>query len=152
MGCDANGRMLVIIITKIIITVIQKWLIFQLFPPDNFSYCDQYIYIYIYIIVINCMTEALSTKNRTVLNGSCAAVRRKVGITSSYHAKWKFMLTKFSTLVSQEIVSDQWRKNRQYEEMVIMMIMCTGMILGLCPANERRRYFVTTSLTGWAPT
>ena len=23
------------------------------------------------------------------------------------------------------------------------------LILGLCPANERRRYFVTTSLTGW---
>ena len=26
----------------------------------------------------------------------------------------------------------------------------TGMILGLRPANERRRYFVTTSLIGWA--
>ena len=26
----------------------------------------------------------------------------------------------------------------------------TGLILGLCPANERRRYFVTTSLIGWA--
>ena len=25
----------------------------------------------------------------------------------------------------------------------------TGLILGLHPANERRRYFVTTSLTGW---
>ena len=25
-----------------------------------------------------------------------------------------------------------------------------GLILGLGPANERRRYFVTTSLTGWA--
>ena len=24
-----------------------------------------------------------------------------------------------------------------------------GLILGLCPANERRRYFVTTSLIGW---
>ena len=24
-----------------------------------------------------------------------------------------------------------------------------GLILGLRPANERRRYFVTTSLTGW---
>ena len=27
-----------------------------------------------------------------------------------------------------------------------------GMILGLRPANERRCYFVTTSLTGWAQT
>ena len=26
------------------------------------------------------------------------------------------------------------------------------LILGLCPANERRRYFVTTSLIGWAQT
>ena len=25
-----------------------------------------------------------------------------------------------------------------------------GLILGLHPANERRRYFVTTSLIGWA--
>ena len=25
-----------------------------------------------------------------------------------------------------------------------------GLILGLCSANERRRYFVTTSLIGWA--
>ena len=24
-----------------------------------------------------------------------------------------------------------------------------GLILGLCPANERRRYFVTPSLIGW---
>ena len=28
----------------------------------------------------------------------------------------------------------------------------SGLILGLCPANERRRYFVTTSLIGWAQT
>ena len=27
-----------------------------------------------------------------------------------------------------------------------------GLILGLRPANERRRYFVTTSLIGWAHT
>ena len=25
-----------------------------------------------------------------------------------------------------------------------------GLILGLRPANERRRYFITTSLIGWA--
>ena len=28
----------------------------------------------------------------------------------------------------------------------------TGLILGLRPANERWRYFVTTSLIGWAQT
>ena len=27
-----------------------------------------------------------------------------------------------------------------------------GLILGLRPANERQRYFVTTSLIGWAQT
>ena len=30
--------------------------------------------------------------------------------------------------------------------------MLAGLILGLRPANERRRYFVTTSLIGWAQT
>ena len=29
-------------------------------------------------------------------------------------------------------------------------IYITGLILGLRPTNERRRYFVTTSLIGWA--
>ena len=29
------------------------------------------------------------------------------------------------------------------------MCIYTGLILGLRPANERRRYFVTTSLIGW---
>ena len=28
--------------------------------------------------------------------------------------------------------------------------LCSGLILGLRPANEKRRYFVTTSLIGWA--
>ena len=27
--------------------------------------------------------------------------------------------------------------------------LLSGLILGLCPANERQRYFVTTSLIGW---
>ena len=30
--------------------------------------------------------------------------------------------------------------------------LITGLILGLYPANERRRYFVTASLIGWAQT
>ena len=30
--------------------------------------------------------------------------------------------------------------------------MVSGLILGLLPANERRRYFVTTFLIGWAQT
>ena len=31
-------------------------------------------------------------------------------------------------------------------------LLTTGLCLGLRPANERRRYFVTTSLIGWAQT
>ena len=31
-----------------------------------------------------------------------------------------------------------------------MLLAIAGLILGLRPANERRRYFVTTSLIGWA--
>ena len=30
------------------------------------------------------------------------------------------------------------------------IIVLTGLILGLRPANERRSYFVMTSLIGWA--
>ena len=33
-----------------------------------------------------------------------------------------------------------------------MFLSVTGLILGLRPANERRRYKVTLSLTGWAQT
>ena len=31
-----------------------------------------------------------------------------------------------------------------------MLPVNSGLILGLHPANERRRYFVATSLIGWA--
>ena len=34
--------------------------------------------------------------------------------------------------------------------MTLICFHSTGLILGLCPANERRRYFVTTYLIGWA--
>ena len=42
----------------------------------------------------------------------------------------------------------QWRKFRQYD----IPFQLTGLILGLRPANERRRYKVTPSLIGWAQT
>ena len=35
---------------------------------------------------------------------------------------------------------------------ILIYIHYAGLILGLCPANERRRYFVTTSLIGWTHT
>ena len=31
----------------------------------------------------------------------------------------------------------------------LSIVMITGLILGLSPANEGRRYFETTSLIGW---
>ena len=34
----------------------------------------------------------------------------------------------------------------------IMAMHATGLILGLRPANERQRYFVTTSLIDWVQT
>ena len=37
------------------------------------------------------------------------------------------------------------RKRAQFSKYPVV----SGMILGLRPANERRRYFVTTSLIGW---
>ena len=33
---------------------------------------------------------------------------------------------------------------------IILMQLLNRLILGLRPANERRRYFVTTTLIGWA--
>ena len=40
----------------------------------------------------------------------------------------------------------------EYCEVGSIKDQMTWMILGLRPANERRRYFVTTSLIGWAQT
>ena len=37
-----------------------------------------------------------------------------------------------------------------YQMNTSMSDASTGLILGLHPVNERRRYFVTTSLIGWA--
>ena len=38
------------------------------------------------------------------------------------------------------------------ESTFVQAMAWSGPILGLRPANERRRYFVTTSLVGWAQT
>ena len=35
---------------------------------------------------------------------------------------------------------------------ILFLDHISGLILGLRPANERRRYFVTTSLIDWAQT
>ena len=46
------------------------------------------------------------------------------------------------------VTLDLWRTANCYT--VLTWWLYTGLIPGLRPANERRRYFVTTSLIGWA--
>ena len=36
------------------------------------------------------------------------------------------------------------------KHVTIMPVDDSGLIVGVRPANERRRYFVTTSIIGWA--
>ena len=59
------------------------------------------------------------------------------------------MLCKYDVLIKgNPLVSDQQillTKNKNVDA-------TTGISLGLRPANERRRYIVTTSLIGWAQT
>ena len=42
--------------------------------------------------------------------------------------------------------------NTAPSKLLPLLVSDSGMILGLQPANERWRYFVTTSLIGWAQT
>ena len=41
---------------------------------------------------------------------------------------------------------------QDYAMAFVFIKTITGLILGLCPANGRRRYKVTPSLIGWAQT
>ena len=43
-----------------------------------------------------------------------------------------------------------WRGNNLLPEPIMTQLTGVCIVLGLCPANERGRYFVTTSLIGWA--
>ena len=45
------------------------------------------------------------------------------------------------------LTKDTYRDDREKKE---EKVLYTGLILGLRPANERRRYKVTLALTGWA--
>ena len=63
-------------------------------------------------------------------------------------ADWKYSGISMQCDKALKAINEAWG-------IVIDMIIyptTTGMILGLCPANNRRRYFVTTSLIGWAQT
>ena len=46
----------------------------------------------------------------------------------------------------------RWVKKAEMREVPCMDGSISGLILGLCPANERRCYKVTPSLIGWAQT
>ena len=50
-----------------------------------------------------------------------------------------------NVMVALQVKMCQWVS---IKEMYFSML--TGLILGLRPENERRHYFVTTSLIGWA--
>ena len=53
---------------------------------------------------------------------------------------------------SQLKMSFYWCKDFYYKDVMEIPYLYTGLILGLCPANERRRYKVTSSLICWAQT
>ena len=51
-----------------------------------------------------------------------------------------FIKEDHTTAVDSNYIIQNWREYK---------LTCTGLNLGLHPANERCRYFVTTSLIGW---
>ena len=59
---------------------------------------------------------------------------------------WHYLLVSPGT----NLIIQEWTANTNTTGMMIEAI--PGVILRLRPANERRRYFVTTSLIGWAQT
>ena len=71
-------------------------------------------------------------------------------------ARWHFY-----TESGPRIFQENSKKQRSTLWLLMPWLLChqvnssngiVGLILGLRPANERRRYFVTTSLIGWAQT
>ena len=63
----------------------------------------------------------------------------------SYH--FKGSLQDYHNFIANAMVLPQFcTKPLTYDIWLIFLL--PGLILGLCPANERRRYFVTTSLIG----
>ena len=78
---------------------------------------------------------------------------RMIQITRWCMAYWYLKITDPFTSISDMISMPQ--DNMLFNHMMGVVIITlwpsieTALILGLCSANERRRYFVTTSLTGW---
>ena len=59
----------------------------------------------------------------------------------------------FSAWVCQiSVMIDSKEEGMNWGVINISLPSDTGLILDFCPANERQRYFVTTSLIGWSKT
>ena len=70
-----------------------------------------------------------------------------------------FMICKYTSLVSCIVIQDWYGLLQNLMYALHASTFCvlhfpgdytSGLILGFRPANERRRYIVTTSLIGWA--
>ena len=68
-----------------------------------------------------------------------------IGCVHPWYSKYNFYFKKCIKDVVCKSVTILFRP-----QCAKMIFYITGLILGLRPANERRRYFVTTSLIGWA--
>ena len=82
-----------------------------------------------------------------------------------YCETWKEVLllllldVEFKTVVAKDAnlllmtLKDNFKRNVSERRFFFTSLnIISGLILGLRPANERRRYFVTMSLIGWAQT
>ena len=71
-------------------------------------------------------------------------------------AAWRHQATAWTNvdLSSNAFHGIPWEQHLQFfiDYIFILLITITGLILGLHPANERRRYKVMPSLIGWAQT
>ena len=84
-------------------------------------------------------------------------VQHKPFITSTTEGHWKLKVSLYTNECwSNEIIAVNMPVLRVavqifflYPGKLFNLHSYTGLILGLRPANERRRYFVTTSLIGW---
>ena len=82
---------------------------------------------------------------QTLIQGSSVISCNKTNV--NFILRWWLLIKLMQTC--------NWRNDHCNEmeatvETLIQGSSITGLILGLHPANERRRYFVTTSLIGWA--
>ena len=78
-------------------------------------------------------------------------------VTKTLKMTCSYTILKWVTVTTMRLSKYQWSNPAEYGQMDYMKpyayirnIPYAGLILVLLPANERRRYFVTMSLIGWA--